>query len=472
MIANRLFRSIASRRSPRPRSTRVWIGALIACVACACDRTPEGPPRHLLLIVVDTLRVDRVGVYGYARDTTPHLDRFAEDAVRFERSYAAAPWTGPSIASMLTGFHPSADNVLAPGDPRHQSLDPLAEMLADHGFRTAAVVSNRVLAKGHGFEQGFEHYDDEEARDSRYVSSEGVTERATALLEEMAESDERFFLFVLYFDPHMLYLPHPRFGFARPRARAMAEAPSIRSLRRNLEHLSPQHIRFLRDLYDEEVAHTDQEVGVLLEGLRALGLADETLVVVTSDHGEELVERGWLGHGTTLYEELIRVPLLVRDPASERRDDGPRVVHDPVSLVSLTPTVLALLGIETDADRFQAPSLAGIFREGPEAAPGVAFAAVDTRHLPKRRAAVKRAVVGPRYKLIRNDEDGTLELYDLERDPREFRDLAVQRPRRTARLARRLEEHSRRVRRRPDESPARDLTPEMMDALRDLGYVD
>lgn len=441
------------------------LGALLGLLAAAgCGGEP---PPNLLLIVVDTLRRDALGVYGAERDTSPALDAFAAGAVRFERAYAPAPWTLPSVASLLTGLHPGGHGVSSPRASLPAEAETLAERLSARGYATAGVVSHVALGTRSGFDQGHARYRDSEARGHDYISTEGVTRQALELLDELAAGGAPFFLFVHYFDPHYDYERHPEVGFAPPAASRVDGSEPVMELQRRLEELDAADVALLRALYHEEVRHTDAGIGRLLDRLAALGLAERTLVAVSADHGEEFMERGWLGHTRTLYDELVRVPLLIRAPGVR-----PAVVAEPVSLVSLTPTLLELLGIEVSGQRFHAPSLAELVR-GEAPAPGDAvLTQVDyvPIFLPQTRTH-KSALVAGRHKLIRDEASGRLELYDLLDDPGEWRDLSSVQPELTSRLAAQLDDRLRRTARGRLGSAPREVSPEELELLRGLGYA-
>jgi arylsulfatase A-like enzyme len=292
-------------------------------------------------VVVDTLRADRLGCYGAERDTSPSLDALARGGVRFERAYATAPWTKPAVASMFTGLYPAAHGAGRVKNALPEGARTLAEILREAGYRSAGVVSHDVVRAVNGFAQGFDRYLESEAGGHDHVSTPGVTEQALAELADLAAGDAPFFLFVHYFDPHYNYKRHPGVGFAAERAGRLDGSQPLVSLRRWGEDLSDAELGFLRDLYDEEIRFTDAGIGRLLEGLERSGRGGNTYVVATADHGEAFLEHGWLGHTRSLYDVLLRVPLLVRGPGLD-----PRVVEEPVSLVGLLPTVLDLLGVE------------------------------------------------------------------------------------------------------------------------------
>jgi choline-sulfatase len=424
--------------------------------------------KNVVLIVVDTLRADRVGVYGSRRDTTPALDRLAAEGIRFERAYATAPWTVPSIASIFTGLYPSGHGARGTDHALPAEIDTLAEILAADGFRTAGIISHLIISSARRFAQGFEKYDLQEARlGDEYVSTAGVTARAVERLEEFAAADRPFFLFVHYFDPHYRYVNHPEVDFAPDRVGRVRGAHPIWELRKMDPPLTPAEVDFLEALYDEEVRHTDAGIGRLLAKLEELDMSGNTAVVATADHGEEFLERGWLGHTRTLYEELIRVPLIMRIPGR-----APAVVREPVSLVSIAPTLLELLGIGQSKLRFDGESL--LSRLGGDAPPAgrPVLAEVDYEEaLNAAKSAFKKAIVDGRWKLIRDDRSGTVELYDLDADPGERNDLSAARPEISRRLVALLDQHRDRAVAAEESAERRTLSPAEIEQLRVLGYV-
>jgi arylsulfatase A-like enzyme len=389
--------------------------------------------------------------------------------VRFARAYAAASWTKPAMASLLTGLYPSGHGVTDVRNPLPASAHPLAVRLAAHGYRTAGVVSNVQLtnADGNAMGRGFARYV-EIAGGPRDVSTPAVTEQAIRALRGLARADGPFFLLAHYFDPHADYRRHPPVGFAARRAGRLDGSQPIEELQNELlGSLDPAEVAFLRDLYDEEIRFTDAGIGRLLRTLDELGLAENTLVVFTADHGEEFLEHGWLGHVRSLYEELIRVPLIVRDPAAV---ELPRVVETPVSLVSLTPTLLELLGIPAEGS-FDGPSLAGVIARGgePEDAPVYAEVSYVPLVLPySRKRTFKKAVVAGGFKLVEDGESGRRELYDLGADPTEHTDLGAARPELADGLAALLERFA--ARGGPD-AGRRELSEAERQQLRELGYL-
>jgi arylsulfatase A-like enzyme len=452
-----------------PRVRRA--AAAAALVALASSGCAPAPPRNLLLIVVDTLRADHLGCYGHARDTSPAIDALAAEGVRFERAYSPSSWTKPAVASLLTGLYPNAHGVTDVRHPLPDGVRTLAELLAARGWDTAAVVSNVQLTHrdGNGMGRGFRTYAELHAVGYDYVSTPGVTQQAVAMLRRMAAAEAPFFLLAHYFDPHANYRRHG-IGYAPARAGRLDGTQPIETLQNELlASLAPAEVDFLRDLYDEEIRFTDAGIGRLLGALRELGRWDDTLVVVTGDHGEEFLERGWLGHVRSLYDELVRVPLIVRDPGAA---GAPRVVSTPVSLVSLTPTLLERLGIDAPLD-FDAPSLAPVLRDGTEPSAGPHFAEVSYVPLAlpfSVKRTFKRAVVAGRFKLIEDVESGRRELYDLDADPGERADRLLADEAVAGELGALLARFAERGHGEP--AALRELGEDEAELLRELGYLD
>jgi len=269
---------------------------------------------NVLFVVVDTLRWDHVGCYGAARKTTPFVDDYAAGATRFDRAYSVAPWTMPSVASMFTGLYPSRHGANSFGLGLTDEVDTLAEILQREGYATQGVISHTAIGARNNFQQGFDVYLESEARGHDHLSTDGVTGQAIGKLEGLAAGEAPFFLFVHYFDPHYNYKRHPEYGFAADAAGRLDGEQPMRELLRMAPDMTPDESQFLRDLYDEEVRFTDAGIGRLLERLQVLGLDEDTIVILTADHGEEFLDHGDLGHTGSLYEELVRVPLILRGP--------------------------------------------------------------------------------------------------------------------------------------------------------------
>jgi len=322
---------------------------------------PANAP-NVLFIVVDTLRADHLPAYGYGQGSTPNLDRFAQDAVRYDWAFSNASWTRPSFASILTGRYARSHGVMGKSDGLPDAVDTLPEVLQANGYSTHGWMTNFNVNAHYNFQQGFHEFsflepdnvlwaDDAaiklllmqfirrghetiNARLGRvhagtvYQDAATVNERLYGFLDE-APTDTPWFAFVGYMDPHDPYYPHPYDGTGY--ARAAHQHPDV------------DEADELRALYDGEITYWDQQLGALMDRLREQGLYDDTLIIITSDHGEEFAEHGGFWHGTTLYDEQVHVPLFVKLPNNERA--GTHVSHW-VQSIDLMPSILRRIGVD------------------------------------------------------------------------------------------------------------------------------
>ena len=401
-IAPRGGDSPGSPASARRVSRRVGAAAIAAVLLVALGvgawwwlrgaaiRTVEGP---IVLISIDTLRADRLPVYGYTRGETPHIDALAREAVVFDRAYAHSPQTLPSHASLFTGLlpfeHGVRDNL---GFALERGARTLAGLLRERGYATGGFVSAYVMRGETGVGQGFDTFDDRLPPASSEV---GVGEVQRAGLDTLGAAERwldslasrRAFLFLHLYEPHTPYTPPARY-----------------------RRLDP---------YDGEIALADEIVGRLLASLRRRGLYDGALIVLLSDHGEGLGDHGEQEHGLFLYNETIRVPLVVKLPGQR---GGGRRVAAPVQHVDLLPTVLALAGAPVPAG-LRGRALVPVFDGGTIPEQGLYAEALYPRY--HFGWSELYALTDARYRFIRAPRD---ELYDVEQDAAERRNLAPGRP--------------------------------------------
>ncbi|HZR81642.1 MAG TPA: sulfatase [Candidatus Binatia bacterium] len=395
-------------------------------VALPARHDASGRPPNVLLYVIDTLRADHLGCYGYPLATSPHIDALAREGVLFERTVAQASWTKPAVASLLTGLDPLAHGATSLRQAIRPGVATLAERLAAQGWETAAFVTNVNVSAPFGFARGFETFEylpEDESRPSRHVLSDALGQEVARWLDRT--HDRPFFLWVHSTDPHAPYTPPPELAERFRPGRGNGAPPGAdpialgRRARGEGTSLSPAEVPEIVALYDGEIAFNDASLGALLDELRRRGLYDSTLIVVTADHGEEFGDHGGFDHGHTLYEELIRVPLVVRLPAGRLAGARRAAMARQIDLV---PTLLDQLGIAPDPDL---PGRSLFARDGAEAGPVEAFS--HTR-LARRELA---AITSESWKSVQHlagarRED--VEVFDLAGDPHEHESIARRRP--------------------------------------------
>ncbi|MGH7820354.1 MAG: sulfatase, partial [Candidatus Binatia bacterium] len=432
--------------------------------------------RNVLLVGIDTLRADRFDATasGQASATImPHLGALAARGTVFRNAISQAPWTLPAFASILTGKYPPEHGAISLiGILRSEELT-LAEVLREAGYTTRAVVSHAVVGSSRGFAQGFESIDERYALGHDAVTSARVTDAAIAALRTR-DPRQPFFLFVHYFDPHYEYRDHRSWSFADAYDGWLTKQPlDINNLLLNRHLLDDADAQYLRDLYDEEIAYTDRHIGRLLAFLRDAGLEDDTLIIIVADHGEEFLEHGSLTHTTTLYEELIRVPLLIAPPAGA---SGPRFVDEPVETRAIFDTVIRHLGVR-EAPVTSARDLWPLLRQdAPRPQEDLGAPAFSTVWLPDapldtgKRVRLS-AVRTRRWKLIVDHGRSSESLFDLAMDPGERNDLSGRDVAIRTRLRSLHDSWFEAVGAGDVEGPTRTLDREEVERLRALGYL-
>ena len=341
---------------PTPRCALILLFLLLGC---GTGRAETLAGYNVLLISLDTLRADHLSCYGYKRATSPRIDEVAKEGVLFENVVAASNWTIPSHMSLLTSLYPSAHRVENPNRCLGESVPTLAQVLEKQGYTTAGFVTGPNLNHRLGFHHGFQLYDDFTATmmcesnlfEDHPANITGIddvptdhviTNLATLWLKQHGQ--EKFFLFLHYWDCHNDYIPPPPYDRQfDPGYQGKENGRMVVERWKDIEaRIAPADLAHLIALYDGEIAHTDDHVGQVLQLLQEMGLAEKTLLVIVSDHGEGFLEHGRILHGNTLFEELIHVPLILRLPGVI---PAGRRIQDNASQVDVMPTVLGLLGI-------------------------------------------------------------------------------------------------------------------------------
>jgi len=474
--------------------SRTAAAVLIGLLGGACQKSSAEPPSGVVFVLVDALRADRLGCYGNPRNTSPNMDALAAESTLFTNAIAPSPWTLPTMATIWTSLHPTVHGAIRMSDLMTQNVRPVtaldesretfAEVLRGNGFRTAAFIDGSYPRKAFGLAQGFEVFLDAELP--------GIRLNVEAMFDWLdRERPKKFFAYVHTVEVHSPYSP----AKLRPpktevqdlvwqrNAHVLAEERDrykqfdfnpdyegkidgywtvAKRIRRNIDPLPEQDLEHLFALYDRGVAYTDYWLGELIQGLKARGLDERTLLVITSDHGDELLDHGGVEHGETFYDEMIRVPLIMRVPGLATG----RTVEEQVGLVDLMPTMLELLRIPHDLflqGRSFVPLLEGAsYQEAPvfsEASINPGQRSVRTRDWKYIELRSKR------------------ELYDLRNDPRETRNLCGRDEQRCADFAAKLRawqaENTRIAKQLAlPEAPKAEVDEETRERLRALGYHD
>jgi arylsulfatase A-like enzyme len=446
----------ACRFGRRARALLGLAAAALAALGCRGGSPPE-PALGVVLVSIDTLRADRLGCYGRRPSLTPSIDAFRQDAVLFEWVIAEAPSTLPSHASIFTSLIPQHHGASV---TREMALAPahltLTEVLRDRGFSTAAFHGGGQLDAAFGLDQGFEVYKAKGHRpgDASYDRFLPTVEKGLAWLEPRRQG--RFLLFLHTYEAHSPYTPS-REGLAALDAGYQGPLPAeistdlLAGINTGQTALAPADRLHIEHAYEAEVHSVDAAFATLVEGLRRLGLYDRTLIVFTSDHGEEFGEHGKVGrHGHTLYDELLRIPLLVKYPHSWRSGQA---LTAQVRGIDIAPTVLVALGMPVPAV-FEGSDLTR-YAAGGVPPPPYAVSVLDGGGSSLR---------SPRWKWDRHA------LYDLSTDPGERVDVSAAYPRVAERLRRKAEEL---VAKAATIGPVpATLDPALQERLRALGYLD
>lgn len=457
-------------------------------------RPEPGVTPNVILVSIDSLRPDHLGCYGYERETSPHIDALAKEGALFESAIASSPWTLPSHMAIFTSLPDLVHGVDQNGLRLAVETPLLAHVLREAGYATAGFYSGPYLHPAFGFDRGFDEYTNctsypkaasapisdvlTPSRETQIASMEDVTgprihEEVSRWIEKR-ELEKPFFLFIHYWDVHFDYTPPPPYdALFDPDYSGEADFGELEFNKGIHRGMDPRDLQHLIALYDGEIRWTDEWIGRLEGLLRKEGLLDRTLLVITSDHGEEFFEHGEKGHQKSLFDEVLRVPLILRLPG--KVPPGIRSATQ-VRTLDIFPTILELAGVDLPPGplgRSLVPLLAGgagkargdilppAFSEltmGPE---GRNFRSLRTRS----------------WKLIRDLRTGNASFYDLRVDPGEASPiLAGEDPRageaaeRLGKLARALEALEASLPKGPS-GRIRELDPEVRERLRSLGYI-
>jgi arylsulfatase A-like enzyme len=499
LVISQLVRMLVSRK-PFTGLRLAWVSPVLMTVVClaafALSDTPEpsvalahldkpaapAEAGNVLVIIVDTLRADHLPAYGYRDTKTPNLDALAQDGIVFEHMFANASWTRPSFASIVTGRYPSSHRTTLKSSSLPDEIVTLPEAMQSAGYTTLGIATNYNVAPFFNFHQGFDAYrylepsfvlgaNDTAAKllfvqflrkrietyrakrnrvepGSAYQDASIVNRELLAMLGDKPQTP--FFAFVGYMDPHDPYYPHPYNGTGYSRAANPSPLPEE----------APELVR----LYNGEIEYWDQEFGKLIAELKARKLYDDLTILITSDHGEEFMDHGSYWHGTTLYDEQLRVPLLVKLPRGDRA--GTRVSHW-VESVDIMPTLLRQGGIAIPE---------GVQGKDLMKATERTFAEEDhegnvLRAMRTRRGASELKIIEANQGNPRGLQP--LELYRTDQDPKELVSLAHEEPEVLKIAATLLDQRGQAAQKGAAQTQSVDLTADgsAVEKLRALGYA-
>ena len=470
---------------------------------------------NIILLVIDSLRGSNLSCYGYSRKTTPAIDAIAEQGTLFEQAISVGCWTLPVHASLFTGLYPISHGVTISKDALPEGFPTLPRWLGELGYQTASFSNNAYISSITGLTQGFDLVEDVWEQSNprgvrrtrmgqliKFLERFGQTtkpviralrrlqkmravlkrkqnktdkgarltnDKIRAWLKEGRDPQKPFFVFVNYMEPHLPYNPpspydrtfmSSRYSPSRVgRAGDNGNAPKGDNEKRRQEH-----IEILRALYDGEVRYLDDRIGELVEFVKSMGMLDDTMIVITSDHGDSLGEHDHYGHRMALYEQLVRVPLIIRYPNCFR--PGARVSQH-VSLIDLYPTILHLAG--ADGDLATANGFHNLIN--PPDLDVRPFIVAENTAPKSQNSVTARMVRTVRHKFIWKS-DQSHELYDLTRDPEELVNLAEAEPQVVQEMQEHLENWIQSVGDLRVEVGTAEYEPAVLERLRALGYVD
>lgn len=431
-------------------STRIGVCVLALVISAGMYASTRLEQKNVVIFAFDGLQAQHLHAYRYEKKTTPYLDTFLAESTVFTRTVSPASWTVPAFMSMFTSLYPSEHRLtnklvevatatttrLAPVNLKRMSPSAmtLAEILKRHGYRTAAFTGDAGVTGAFGFNQGFDEYYDA----TTFGGLDTSIPKAKDWLA--AHKDEKFFLFVHGYDVHGQFAPKDGFDYRyveKPYTGVYTGSPTEqRDLReRGLSggdlHMSEQDTAFWRAIYDEKINDADKEFGQFMIDLKELGLTDNTIVIVVSDHGTEFFEHGRMDHGHTLYGELVNTLFAIHVPGQSGR-----VVSSLVSTLDLVPTLLPLLNVSDDAER----DMRGVNVLTKNPAHDV-YSETDYRLYTHKRSVTTT----DGWKFILTRETGEKELYNLHADFSEQRNVVGDEPQRAYELEQKLLAHLKEV---------------------------
>ena len=466
---------------PRRRADSRAIIILIALITfAACISCSEKPPRQsVLFITIDTLRADHLGCYGYPRETSPSIDALADRSIVFENCISQATSTLPSHASIFTSLYPPAHGGIHNIAGLSKDVPSLVGVFKKGGYATGAVISNLVLESRFGLNQGFQTFDEElHSRELNRLKfrerrADAATDAAISWLQK--KGGRPFFLWVHYVDPHGAYYPPPEYRrmfvddplYTEEEELPIGEKNFIPKTIPKYQNLfEAKNPSYYISQYDGEIRFTDDHVGRLLGFLDESGLSSDTIVVVTADHGESFTERDlYFTHTFRTYDEQAVIPLIIHFPDMETS----KRVEAQVRAIDIIPTLLDRLDLENPHPVHGQSLMEVITADAP---PPADFAIIYSDHgmdIFDNVMGAQRSIRTRQWKLTRNSRDGSLELYNIENDPKETNNLAAVRPKVAKQMEKLLDTKEKEIEKATILKTK--LSPELIEQLNSFGYL-
>jgi arylsulfatase A-like enzyme len=433
-------------------------------------KTPANKKDNIILILIDTLRADHLGCYGYKRNTSPNIDKIAREGVTFTDFYTVCPWTNPTIASLFTGRYPQA--IFPPAKPKQvmnqvlpEEIDTLAEVLKEEGYRTIALVDHPLINESLNFQQGFDEFVTLfDNKDLNYLGS-----KPSDVLINLSEQldmckDNDFFMYLHLYYPHRPYVPPQPFGGM---------------FGKGFNKLSRKEKEGVINMYDGEIRYTDELIGNIFDNLKERKLLNNTYVIITADHGEGFWEHGLADHGNFLFNELLKVPLIIYSPGG--RTTQPKTIDGCVSNIDLFPTIMDFAEIE-DFPKTDGNSLFRYFnKENTTRYDEMVF----SENQRSGHHVNPMSCQNEQYKLIFNGRYAfpatanhillldLIQLYDIKRDPLERYNIAMIKIFTSIKMSLRLLEHQmlNDKRRKGLKQKNKDLDKDTIERLKSVGYL-
>lgn len=309
------------------------------------------PDCNVIILLLDALRADHVGAYGYGRDTTPNIDKLAEEGILFKNMLAQSSWTKPGTASILTGLYPKNHGALW-SPPLAEENVLLSEILKENGYSTSAFIANMVAGDVNGFNQGYDNfydYDDfQKLEKAPYPTADQVNKKLINFIKNLEKTSQQF-IYVHYNEPHNPYAPKEKRFSLSTNLNVTEELEEL--LHQRPASISSDIVRGLIDLYDDEILFNDKMIGEVIDALKEKSMYKNSIIIIISDHGEEFYEHGGFFHGGTLYDEQLLVPWIMQVPKG-----NPQVMKKQANQIDVVPTILSILGISS-LDQFDGINL-------------------------------------------------------------------------------------------------------------------